>query len=265
MTAPVQASLPAGGRPWQVALDAATATIDVEPVDLPVALWGLHQVLRVGASADLHVARCNREMLGRLVDGAGFTATSWSATATPDVRAALSDGVSVRVDRQRSLADTVGSGMRLMIVGLNPSIYAADVGVGFARPGNRAWPALLAAGLATTDRDPLDLLCTHRIGMTDLVKRATAKASELSPEEFRHGLDRLDSLCAWLRPGAICVLGVTGWRSAVGDRTAGLGLQDRTLGGRPVYVMPNPSGLNAHTNVDDLVHHLHAAAAISDR
>lgn len=173
--------------------------------------------------------------------------------------------ISLTVRRQRTLADTVGPGMRLLLVGLNPSLYAADAGVGFGRPGNRAWPALLKSGLATVDRDPLDLLQRHRVGMTDLVKRATARASELSEVEFRHGFERLDALCAWLQPGAVCVLGVTGWRAATGDPQARLGPQHIVLGGRPVHVMPNPSGLNAHTNVDDLVAHLRAAVDLAAR
>jgi TDG/mug DNA glycosylase family protein len=67
-----------------------------------------------------------------------------------------------------------------------------------------------------------------------------------------------------LRPGAVCVVGITGWRAATGDRRAVLGVQERTVGGRPVYVMPNPSGLNAHTDVDDLVRHFRSAIALGD-
>ncbi len=173
--------------------------------------------------------------------------------------------VGLTLRRERTLADTVGPGMRLLLVGLNPSEYAADAGVGFARPGNRAWPALLASGLATVDRDPVALLHRGRVGMSDLVKRATPRADQLDRDEFISGLERLDRLCEWLQPGAVCVLGVTGWRQATGDRAAALGLQERRLGGRPVHVAPNPSGLNAHTSADDLVGHLDAALALADR
>jgi double-stranded uracil-DNA glycosylase len=86
----------------------------------------------------------------------------------------------------------------------------------------------------------------------------------LSSDEYRAGLERLDALCRWLRPGVVCVVGLTGWRAATGDRHAAAGLQDRDLGGRPVYLMPNPSGLNAHTNVEDLAQHLRAAGAVAD-
>lgn len=252
----------------------------------PVAWWDLHRVLRVGAvahlgvfiartepsigpSGDDHASHADDDFPGRsfsywepslldaVLEGAGFSVLERQL----DVDRAR---ISLTVRRERTLADLVGPDMSLLIVGLNPSLYAADVGVGFGRPGNRAWPALLAAGLATNDRDPLTLLRDRSIGMTDLVKRATAKASELSADEFRHGFARLDALCSWLRPGGICVMGVTGWRTASGDRSAALGVQDRTLGGRPVYVMPNPSGLNAHTDVDDLVGHLRAALHVAD-
>ncbi len=201
------------------------------------------------------------DLLDAVVDGAGFSVLG-------RVRRPESDGIEflgLTLRRERTLADTVGPGMRLLLVGLNPSVYAADAGVGFARPGNRAWPALLASGLATVDRDPLALLHAGRTGMTDLVKRATARADQLDRREFADGLARLERLCSWLRPGAVCVLGVTGWRHATGNRSAGLGRQDRTLGGRPVYVAPNPSGLNAHTDVEDLVGHLRAARELADR
>jgi len=253
----------------------------------PVAWWDLHRAMIVGAEAHLGLflntdgvasdptgdtdvdhavypeddfpdrcfSRWDPELLRHVLTGAGFRITSFSRNP---------DRVAVSVRRERTLADTVGPGMRLLLVGLNPSMYAADAGIGFARPGNRAWPALAASGLATVDRDPLDLLRSHRIGMTDLVKRATARADELSSREFADGFKRLEALCRWLDPGAVCVLGITGWRAATGDRHAVVGAQARTVGGRPVYVAPNPSGLNARTSVDDLVGHLHGALALAD-
>lgn len=193
-----------------------------------------------------------REPLRRVVEGAGFT----------DVRITVADGaLRVRAVRARSLPDVVGPGMHLLVVGLNPSGYAADAGVGFARPGNRFWPAALAAGIATRDRDPLAALRDHGTGMTDLVKRATRTAAEITADEFRAGGDRLAALAAWLEPRAVCVAGVTGWRLAF-DRHAVVGPQPEPLGGRPVYVMPNPSGLNAHDTVASLADHLRAAAAL---
>ena len=162
--------------------------------------------------------------------------------------------------RTDTLPDWVAPGMRLLICGLNPSIYAAQAGVPFARPGNRFWPALLEAGLATVDRDPDHALAHHGIGFTDLVKRATVAASELATDEYAAGLRRVERLCRRYRPAALCMVGLRGWRAAV-DRKATTGWQPQPLGGVPVYVMPNTSGLNASTQLDGFVAHLRAAAA----
>ena len=252
--------------------------VHVPRTSLPMAWWDLHRALRVDAPAQLRLFRGEQE-LGTFDDDdfAGRSFSSWDETLLDHVlegagfeivRRELGGGdgehLLRRLRRRRTLADTVGPGMRLLLVGLNPSLRAADAGVGFVTPGNRAWPALLASGLATRDRDPLDLLVRHRIGMTDLVKRATARADELERAEYRDGLARLEALCAWLRPAAVCVVGLTGWRAAT-DRHATAGVQPRTLGGRPVYLMPNPSGLNAHATVDSLAADLRAAAELADR
>jgi TDG/mug DNA glycosylase family protein len=98
------------------------------------------------------------------------------------------------------------------------------------------------------------------MGMTDLVKRATPRADALTRDEYRDGVARLDRLCAWLQPAAVCIVGLAGWRAAV-DRRAQPGWQDRVLGSSPVYVMPSTSGLNAATPLTALVDHLRAAAS----
>ena len=120
--------------------------------------------------------------------------------------------------RARTLPDVVGPGMRLLVVGLNPSVYSADVGVGYARPGNRFWPAALGAGLVTRDRDPAHALAAHGVGMTDVVKRATSNAAALTPEDYRTGMQRIERLVRWLEPGAVCFVGLTGWRQASGQQ-----------------------------------------------
>jgi len=242
---------------------------------MPMALWDLHRVLRVGGRAELGLfggdtdlgpfpgddfpgrvfSSWPADLLRHVLTGAGFSIVSFETDGEPP-----SERHSVGVERVRTLADVVGPGMDLLLCGLNPSVYSADRGVGFARAGNRAWPALLASGLARIDRDPIALL-GRGVGMTDLIKRATPNAKELTRDEYRAGFARLDALCSWLRPGAVCVVGLTGWREASGDRSAGTGWQEVTLGGRPVYLMPNPSGANAHTNVDDLASHFRAAMA----
>jgi TDG/mug DNA glycosylase family protein len=112
--------------------------------------------------------------------------------------------------------------------------------------------------LATVDRDPWHAVREHGLGMTDLAKRATRRADELTADEFRAGWARVDRLCARLQPRAVCMVGLVGWRTAV-DRKAVAGWQAQTLGGRPVYVMPSTSGLNAGSRLDDLADHLHTA------
>jgi TDG/mug DNA glycosylase family protein len=190
---------------------------------------------------------------GRIADafhGAGFV----------DVHA---DRGTVRATRARTLADTVGPRMRLLVCGLNPSLRAADAGIGFVTPGNRFWPAARAAGLVSVDRDPRHALRHHGIGMTDIVKRATPRADALSTAEYGDGLARVDRLVRWLRPGAIALVGLAGWRAAV-NRKAVAGVQSEGLGGVPVYVLPSTSGLNAACPLPTLVAHLEAAAALAD-
>jgi TDG/mug DNA glycosylase family protein len=245
--------------------------LHVPRVRLPLALADLHRVLVVGAPVDIQVLAGSYE--GRALPddtiGGRFFA-SWSADALGDILVGAGfDVTAVEVDddvvraqavRARTLADTVAPGLRLLMVGLNPSLYSADRGVGYARPGNRFWPALLQAGIVTRDRDPDHALTAHRVGMTDVVKRATVAAKEIAPDEYRQGMARVERLTRWLAPAVVCMIGLSGWRAVV-DRDAPPGLQPDRFGGRPVYVMPSTSGLNAHTQLPALVHHLRAALA----
>ena len=217
-----------------------------------MALARLHRA--VGPGDRVHVVapgpRWNRALLRDLLVGAGFTPGRLVATAD---RA----GWAVGATRALSLPDTVGPRMTLLVSGLNPSVYAAEAGIGFARPGNRYWPAALAAGIVAVDRDPDDALRSHGIGMTDVVKRATPRADALDPAEYRDGLARLERLVAWLRPGAVCFVGLAGWRAL--HPKAAAGVQPDALGGRPVYVLPSTSGLNARVPLAELAAHLRAA------
>ena len=153
--------------------------------------------------------------------------------------------------------------MRLLLVGLNPSPASAASGVAFARAGNRFWPAALKAAVVSVDRDPRHALQHHQVGFTDLVARVTARADELSPEEYVSGAARLLTLVMDLHPNVVCFVGLTGYRIAV-DKHAKVGWQSERFGECATYVMPNPSGLNAHTNIADLAHHLRAAANVAD-
>lgn len=214
---------------------------------LPRELARAHHRTTVGEKAHFHFpAALDLQQRLDLLEGAGFEPRGPT-------------GEQVETERVRSLADTVGPDLTLLICGLNPSPASADDGVGFARPGNRFWPAALAAGLVSVDRDAQHALEHHHLGMTDLVKRTTRRADELTRAEYIHGLGRLERLAGWLEPSAICFVGLAGWRAAA-DRKAGAGWQDQTLGGRPVYLMPSTSGLNAHSRLDDLTAHLEAAA-----
>lgn len=173
--------------------------------------------------------------------------------------------IAAHVRRFPTLPATLDAGLRVLCVGVNPSPTSAELGVGYAHRANRFWPAALRSGLLTADRDVDHALVHHRVGMTDLSKRVTRRADELGAAELRDGHERLRLIVEWLRPGLVCVIGLTSWRVASGDRRAGVGLQPDALAGRPVYVMPNPSGLNAHDTVDTLAGHLRAVADLAGR
>jgi len=226
--------------------------------DLPRALAEVHRVVRVGGRLDLTVsAGASPDQLVTVVEAAGF---ALDAVELADESPAGRRPMAVRATAQHALPDYVGAAMGLLCVGLNPSLHAADAGVGYVTASNRFWKAMAAAGLATRDRDPRHLLDHDGIGMTDLVKRPTARADALRAAEYRAGVDRLDALCRWLEPAAVAIVGLAGWRAGV-DRHATVGWQPRRLGPSPVYVMPSTSGLNAGTSLAELVEHLQRAAA----
>ncbi len=223
-----------------------------------MALARIHGRSAVGTRFELRIAAAARRA-NDIVRGAGFSVDRISVEDDDEAGAA---SCVVAATRRWELPDHVGPDMRVLLVGLNPSPAASDAGVGFARPGNRFWPALLASGLATVDRDPQRLLADHRIGMTDLVPRTTARAAELTGHEFEAGVDRLERLVDWLVPGVVCFVGLQGWRTAI-DKRATAGAQTRTIGGRPTYLMPNPSGLNANHRLPDFVEHFARVAELA--
>jgi len=247
--------------------------LHVPSVRLPGALADLHRTLVVGAPLEIQVLAGDYEGRALPADriGGRFFA-AWTPERLRDVLMGAGfdvgepeiDGDFVRAPavRARTLPDVVGPGMRLLVVGLNPSIYSADIGVGYGRPGNRFWPAALDCGLVTRDRDPFHALRVHGVGMTDLVKRATSNASTVTSAEYRTGMARVQRLVRWLAPGAVCFVGLTGWREAV-DRRAKAGPQQEQIGGRPVYVMPSTSGANAHERLESLRAHLGAARSLA--
>ena len=162
--------------------------------------------------------------------------------------------------RDATVPDLTGPGMRLLVVGINPGLWTAATQTHFAHPGNRFYPALLRAGLIEReiDRgagftvDDRAHLVAMGIGITNLVNRATVRADELGTEELRQGAERLEALVASLRPSVVAVAGVTAYRTAFRRPRAGLGRQPEMVAGAELWVVPNPSGLNAHETVESL-------------
>ena len=154
----------------------------------------------------------------------------------------------------RTVPDLIAPGLNILFSGINPSLYSAAVGQHFARPGNRFWPALRAAGITPRLFSPfegevlLDLGC----GITNVVARATATAAELSVAETIAGGEALMGRVRRYNPAFIAFLGITTYRSAFGRPRAVVGLQPERLGDARIWVLPNPSGLNAHYQVADL-------------
>ncbi|MXG91938.1 uracil-DNA glycosylase family protein [Nocardioides flavescens] len=152
------------------------------------------------------------------------------------------------------------SPLRLLFVGINPGLWTAATQTHFAHPVNRFYPALLRAGIierridpaAGMDDDDRRHLLERGLGITNLARRATARADELSDAELREGGEALVALVERTRPRVVAVAGITAFRTAFGRRRAVLGRQDETLGGAELWVVPNPSGLNAHETVDSL-------------
>ena len=158
------------------------------------------------------------------------------------------------------MPDLVGPGLRLLFVGINPGLWTAATQTHFNHPGNRFYPALYAAGLidivvdrgrAMTDAERQHLV-DRGIGITNLVARATARAAELNRDELRAGADRLVEFVARHRPRVVAVAGITAYRDAFGRPEASVGRQDEQLAGAELWVVPNPSGLNAHATIATL-------------
>lgn len=162
--------------------------------------------------------------------------------------------------RDRVVPDLVGPGLRLLFVGINPGLWTAATQTHFAHPGNRFYPALRAAGIIDRDIDRTEgmsdvdrgHLVERGIGITNVVSRTTAKASELSAVELREGGERLARFVAEHRPDVVAIAGITAYRTAFRRPRAAMGEQAERLAGARLWVVPNPSGLNAHETVESL-------------
>jgi double-stranded uracil-DNA glycosylase len=161
----------------------------------------------------------------------------------------------VATARGRPVPDIVAPGLRVLFCGINPSLYSAAVGHHFARPGNRFWPTLHGAGFTDRLLSPFEdaLLLGFGLGCTNLVPRATARADELDAAELRLGVERLRDLVLRHRPAWLAVLGVSAFREAFDRPRASAGPQAAEIAGTAVWLLPNPSGLNAHYQLPGLV------------
>jgi double-stranded uracil-DNA glycosylase len=157
--------------------------------------------------------------------------------------------------RDRTIPDVIVEGLRVVFVGINPGLYSGAVGHHFARPGNRFWKALHGSGFTDHQWSPFDDqdLPTVGLGITNLVDRTTASAAELTTDELRSGHDSLEAKITRFRPANVAILGITAYRTGFDHTKAELGPQDDGLAESAVWVLPNPSGLNAHHQLDDLI------------
>jgi double-stranded uracil-DNA glycosylase len=154
----------------------------------------------------------------------------------------------------KTVPDLIAPDLKVLFVGINPGLYSAAIGHHFGRPGNRFWPALFAGGFTDRLLSPFEEkeLLKSGFGITNVVPRASARADELSPDEFVKGGAALVRKIQRYRPRAVAVLGVGAYRAAFNQPLAKLGRQPEPLGGSPLWILPNPSGLNAHYQSKDL-------------
>lgn len=155
--------------------------------------------------------------------------------------------------KARTLKDVIRPDLDILFVGINPGLYTAAIGHHFGRPGNRFWPALNASGLLRAPLTPYESerLLDSNIGITNIIERATALADELTKEELILGARRVERKIVRFRPKQAAFLGLGLYRVAFQRPKAVLGLQKETIGDTRVWVLPNPSGLNAHFQVPD--------------
>ncbi|MFI8291331.1 G/U mismatch-specific DNA glycosylase [Streptomyces sp. NPDC085614] len=172
--------------------------------------------------------------------------------------------------RDRVIPDVVAGGLSVLFCGINPGLMSAATGRHFARPGNRFWPVLHLSGFTPRLLRPEEQeeLLAYGLGITNVVARATARADELSDEEFREGGRQLTARVERVRPQWLAVVGITAYRTAFGERKAVIGPQERTIGGTRIWALPNPSGLNAHWTLEAMAEEfgrLRERAGVPDR
>ena len=156
--------------------------------------------------------------------------------------------------RGKTVPDLISANLHVLFCGINPGLYSGAVGHHFARPGNRFWPVLHAAGFTDRLLSPFEEreLLRRGYGITNIVSRSTANAAELSLNELQEGARHLAKTVLKCKPRIVAVLGVEAYRKASGHRDAVLGPQDKRIGDSVVWILPNPSGINAHYQIKDL-------------
>ena len=161
----------------------------------------------------------------------------------------------LRAAAGNTLSDVVAPGLRVLFCGINPSLWSAHSGHHFGNPANRLWPVLHLAGFTPRRLHPSesDELLALGIGVVNVVNRATATAAEISDEEVRANRPRVESTVLQWAPRYVAFLGLSAYRVCFGRRTAGVGPQPETIGDTRIWLLPNPSGLNAHYQMPDLV------------
>lgn len=157
--------------------------------------------------------------------------------------------------RDKTVPDVLAEDLNVLFCGINPGLYSAAVGYHFGRPGNRFWKVIHLAGFTPRQLAPREQsqLLQFYLGITNLVPRATATADQLDPAELKQGAAELEKKVKTCRPKYVAFLGLGAYRTAFGRKAAQVGPQVHRIGDSQVWLLPNPSGLNAHYQIDDLV------------
>jgi double-stranded uracil-DNA glycosylase len=160
----------------------------------------------------------------------------------------------LRAAAGKTVPDVIAHGLKVLFCGINPGLYSAATGHHFARPGNRFWPSLYRAGITPRLLSPSEEreLLTLGFGITNVVNRATAAADELTIRELTEGGRHLEEKVLLYKPELLAVLGLGAYRTAFHRKHAAVGRQAERIGSTVIWVLPNPSGLNAHYNLDEL-------------
>jgi TDG/mug DNA glycosylase family protein len=195
--------------------------------------------------------------LGPRATGARATVARTGRPTPNDLAAAVATG--------KTVPDVVAIDLDVLFCGINPGRWSGAVGHHFAHPGNRFWKLLYAAGLTDEQLSPSDerRLLEVGLGVTNLVARTTASAAEVTTDELRRGAAQLARKADRWRPAVVAVLGLGAYRTAFGRPRASVGLQAEPLGPSALWVLPNPSGLQAHYRFEDMVEQLRALRAIA--